>query len=47
MSERRRFPPPWSIYEQPEYFVVTDAAGQPLAYTTTLTTRCGTMLRGA
>jgi hypothetical protein len=32
MSERRRLPPPWSIDEQPEYFVVTDAAGQALAY---------------
>jgi hypothetical protein len=32
MSQRRRFPSPWSIDEQPESFVVTDATGQPLAY---------------
>jgi hypothetical protein len=32
MSERRRFPSPWSIDEQPESFAVTDATGQPLAY---------------
>jgi hypothetical protein len=31
-SERRRFPPPWSVDEQPESFVVTDVAGQPLAH---------------
>ena len=28
----RRFPPPWSIVENPESFVVTDATGQPLNY---------------
>jgi hypothetical protein len=28
----RRFPPPWSVVEHPESFVVTDAKGQALAY---------------
>ena len=28
----RRFPPPWSVIEHPESFVVTDASGQALAY---------------
>jgi len=28
----RRFPPPWSIDEHPESFIVKDAGGQPLAY---------------
>lgn len=28
----RRFPPPWSIDEQPECFIVRDAGGQALAY---------------
>ena len=31
MSGRRRFPPPWSIDEQPGFFVVTESAGQDLA----------------
>jgi hypothetical protein len=31
MTERR-FPPPWSIDEQTESFIVRDATGQPLAY---------------
>jgi hypothetical protein len=32
MSAPRRFPPPWSIEERQESFVVTDATGQALAY---------------
>jgi hypothetical protein len=28
----RRFPPPWSIVENPESFVTTDATGQALVY---------------
>jgi hypothetical protein len=32
MPENRRFPPPWSIDEQTECFIVKDATGQPLAY---------------
>jgi hypothetical protein len=28
----RRFPPPWSVEEQPAAFVVRDHSGQPLAY---------------
>jgi hypothetical protein len=28
----RRFPPPWSVEEQAACFVVTDGAGQKLAY---------------
>ena len=28
----RRFPPPWSIDERPESFIVKDAKGQRLAY---------------
>jgi hypothetical protein len=28
----RRFPPPWSIEERQESFIVTDANGQHLAY---------------
>jgi hypothetical protein len=27
-----RFPPPWSIDEQPGFFVVTDSTGQVLAH---------------
>jgi hypothetical protein len=29
---RRRFPPPWSIEERQESFIVKDANGQALAY---------------
>jgi len=29
---RRRFPPPWTIVENPESFVVKDATGQALTY---------------
>jgi hypothetical protein len=29
---QRRFPPPWQIVENPESFVIADAAGQMLAY---------------
>jgi hypothetical protein len=32
MSQSRRFPPPWSVEEQPACFVVKDSAGQKLAY---------------
>jgi hypothetical protein len=32
MPSPRRFPPPWSIDEHPESFIVKDATGQPLAY---------------
>ena len=32
MTEARRFPPPWTIEENPESFVVKDATGQALAY---------------
>ena len=32
MPSPRRFPPPWSIEERQESFIVTDANGQPLAY---------------
>jgi hypothetical protein len=28
----RSFPPPWSIDERPESFIVKDATGQPLAF---------------
>jgi hypothetical protein len=28
----RRFPPPWSVEERTESFIVKDAKGQPLAY---------------
>jgi hypothetical protein len=28
----RRFPPPWSVEEQPACFVVRDHGGQALAY---------------
>jgi hypothetical protein len=28
----RRFPPPWSIDENEESFVIKDASGQALAY---------------
>ena len=28
----RRFPPPWSIEERQQSFIVTDANGQTLAY---------------
>jgi hypothetical protein len=31
MPEARRFPPPWTIEENPESFVAKDAAGQALA----------------
>ena len=32
MSSPRRFPPPWSIEEGAESFIVKDANGQALAY---------------
>jgi hypothetical protein len=32
MASPRRFPPPWSIEEQTESFIVKDANGEPLAY---------------
>jgi hypothetical protein len=32
MPERRRFPPPWSIEEHNESFIIKDATGQTLAY---------------
>jgi hypothetical protein len=32
MSAPRRFPPPWSIEERQESFIVKDANGQQLAY---------------
>jgi hypothetical protein len=32
MPSPRRFPPPWSIEERQESFIVKDANGQPLAY---------------
>jgi hypothetical protein len=32
MTEPRRFPPPWSIEERQESFIVKDANGQQLAY---------------
>jgi hypothetical protein len=32
MSAQRRFPPPWSIEEHQESFIVKDANGQALAY---------------
>jgi hypothetical protein len=28
----RRFPPPWSIVDNPESFAITDATGQVLSY---------------
>jgi hypothetical protein len=32
MPSSRRFPPPWSIDEQMESFIVKDASGLPIAY---------------
>ena len=32
MTERRRFPQPWSIEERQESFIVKDANGQHPAY---------------
>ena len=32
MPTPRRFPPPWSVEELPESFVIKDATGQALAY---------------
>ncbi len=32
VSPRRRFPPPWTVEELQESFVVKDATGQALAY---------------
>ncbi len=32
MSPRRRYPPPWKIEEGAESYIVTDAAGQRLAF---------------
>jgi hypothetical protein len=32
MPEPRRFPPPWSIEERQEAFIVKDATGLPLTY---------------
>ena len=31
-SERRRFPPPWTIEELRESFIIHDASGQPVVY---------------
>jgi hypothetical protein len=31
-SPHRRFPPPWTIDEHPESFIIRDAKGQALAY---------------
>ena len=32
MTAPRRFPPPWSIEERQESFIVKDANGQQIAY---------------
>jgi hypothetical protein len=32
MTETRRYPPPWTIEENPESFVVKDATGQALGH---------------
>ena len=32
MTSRRRFPPPWTIDEHPESFIVRDATGFALGY---------------
>jgi hypothetical protein len=32
MRDHRRFPPPWSVQELDACFIVTDRAGQKLAY---------------
>ena len=32
MSQRRRFPPPWSIEETSACFIVKDSVGQALGY---------------
>jgi hypothetical protein len=32
MNAPRRFPPPWSVEERTESFIVKDATGQTLAY---------------
>jgi hypothetical protein len=32
VSSARRFPPPWSVEELDACFIVTDGAGQKLAY---------------
>jgi hypothetical protein len=32
MPQQRRFPPPWSVEEGNNYFVVRDREGQQLAY---------------
>ncbi len=32
VTSPRRFPPPWSVEESEESFIVQDATGQPLAY---------------
>jgi hypothetical protein len=44
MPQPRRFPPPWSVEEQPACFVVRDHDGQQLAMSIT---RSGTALTGA
>jgi hypothetical protein len=31
-ESERRFPPPWTIEELRESFIIHDASGQPLAY---------------
>jgi hypothetical protein len=32
MATRRRYPPPWSVQENDESYIVLDALGQRLAY---------------
>jgi hypothetical protein len=36
----RRFPPPWSIDEQTESFIVKDATGLPVAYVLSRSGKC-------
>jgi hypothetical protein len=41
MPPPRRFPPPWSIEERQESFIVTDANGQQIAYLISRMSRSG------
>jgi hypothetical protein len=46
MPAARRLPPPWIVDEHPESFIVLDATGQALGYSTMTTSTPGSM-RGA
>ena len=45
MPAARRLPPPWIVDEHPESFIVRDATGQALGYSTMTTSRAAAQHR--